>query len=180
MNKNKKVPDRKICQGRINKIRGTTLIYGKTPYTCRILSYPRCLTHIRRCRILRNRTDKHKIPFHCTLSGPFAELFFARITAPRTLCASISSFIPASSVSMHIISLKDRYVNRKNKFLFLIFYHQYDSVSGNSKFFAGKSEFFLGCSFDAYLRRIASADICDPFTHLCDIRCKLRRLSNDR
>lgn len=46
-----------------------------------------------RCRIL---SDKFR--FDCTLSGPFDDLTFTRLSAPRALCGSRVTFISASTV----------------------------------------------------------------------------------
>ena len=71
---NKKVPDRKnFCQGRINNPR----CHLDLQHSCtlnRIPSYPWHLTCAIRCRIL----GRCKPAFHCTLSGPFDDLFSAR------------------------------------------------------------------------------------------------------
>ena len=70
----KKVPDRKyFCQGRINDPR----CHLDLQLCCtlnRIPSYPWQLTCAIRCRILGRCTPA----FHCTLSGPFDDLFSAR------------------------------------------------------------------------------------------------------
>ncbi len=52
-------------------------------------------------------------PFDRTLGGPFAELFSIRLSATRTLCVSIFSFISTSLVYMGIISRNSGFVNRK-------------------------------------------------------------------
>ena len=52
-------------------------------------------------------------PFDRTLCGPFAELFSIRLSATRTLCVSIFSFISTSLVYMGIISRNSGFVNRK-------------------------------------------------------------------
>jgi hypothetical protein len=50
-------------------------------------------------------------PFDRTLGGPFAELFSIRLSATRTLCVSIFSFISTSLVYMGIISRNSGFVN---------------------------------------------------------------------
>ena len=68
----------------------------------RIPSYPRQLTYALRCRILcpLSRSARLCSTFDCTLRGPFDDLYFIRLSAARTLCGSIITFISASTVCL--------------------------------------------------------------------------------
>ena len=81
---NKKSPST-VFLSRTNKklIRGATLIRSGCCALCGIQTYPRQLTY---ANTLQNTLHN---AFHCTLSGPFDELFFARFSAARTLCGSM-------------------------------------------------------------------------------------------
>ena len=64
-----------------------------SPALCKILTYLRQLTYAhtsQSTRILKS--------FDCALSGPFDILGSIRLSAPRTLCATINTVISASSV----------------------------------------------------------------------------------
>ena len=56
---------------------------------------------------MRDIPDNRRVPHvaeylalavHCTLSGPFDDLFLARLSAPRALCTGIIAVISASTV----------------------------------------------------------------------------------
>lgn len=66
-----------------------------------------------RCRILCRDAVRRQATFHCTLGGPFDNLFFARLSPTRTLCGSIVTFIPASTVCLYeqIVAQKQSLVN---------------------------------------------------------------------
>ena len=61
--------------------------------------------------------------FDCALSGPFANQFLSRLSAPRALCAVLIDVISASTV-YNIISPKVRFVNSFRKII-VIFWKLY-------------------------------------------------------
>ena len=83
-----------FCQGRIKSIRGATLIHGKGRALSRIPTYPRQLTYA----LTLQNTQRRACAFDCTLRGPFDGLCFARLSASRALCTSITTVISASTV----------------------------------------------------------------------------------
>ena len=61
--------------------------------TCRILTYPRQITHA-----LALQNTLRICAFDCTLRGPFDDLFLTRLSATQALCTGIIAFISASTV----------------------------------------------------------------------------------
>ena len=81
---------------------------------CHKLHDNRHKLHDNRHKLHDNRPRQASVctqPFDRTLGGPFAELFSIRLSAPRTLCVSIFSFISTSLVYRGIISRKRGFVN---------------------------------------------------------------------
>ena len=93
---NTKSPRQRIylCQGRIrfNLSAVPPCFTASAVPLSRIQTYPRELTHP---YALQNTPE---VPFPCTLSGPFDNLFLTRFSASRALCKGIIAVISTSTV----------------------------------------------------------------------------------
>ncbi len=108
-------PNERLVQGRIkNFIRDTTLIHGFSRALCGHChaSATDVCAHVAKYsaehfkRHARMSPTCARCPIPCsrhlfrTLSGPFDDLFYTRLSAPRALCDSIAAVISASTVSL--------------------------------------------------------------------------------
>jgi hypothetical protein len=95
--KNKSLDRTKFCQGRINLIRGATLIHG--------MSVRLQDTDISPTTNVRRNVAEYSVQgtFDCALRGPFDNLFLTRFPATRALCEGIIAVISASTVSIYFV-----------------------------------------------------------------------------